>query len=553
MLSRSIFVSVAFVLLSCGGGTPQSATLSSTWVAPAILSNVPADSPYLIASLEPLSDAMRQRMMRGFDKQFSDLMRVIDRSRAEATTLEPWMRAMLALMDELRGKGIANWEQALGFDPKGRFALYGLSMWPVARIDVSNPARLRSVIDHVMSAAGVQLKQATLGGHNYWSAGDREVTFVAAVLEREAVAAMIPTQALTSALPFVLGVQKPAKSLASTSWLPELLGRHHFLSFVVAYIDARNAVDIVTSQKPSDLDAPLHAMTGPIPPACRTDLDRLVSAAPRLVLGYRRLDETAFDGGLLLEVAPSVATALGKLRAAVPGVTATTTGRPLASFGAAIKPDELVAWLRGVSTQIHDHPFTCPWLAGINKAAGDLGQKLASPLPPQFQGIRGFSVVVDDATITPLSVDGQLLVAGERIADVVTQLASSVPVFAGVALKPDGRPVAIPTEQLGIPISSAHIGMLADRVVVATGAASARRVTTALATPTPQVSPLFMMAFNMPRFTKLMASIGKAENFNFGSLGDMVMSLDVTADGLSFDISGNWSDTAAAPMQQAKP
>src|SRR5690348_12081789 len=136
MLSRTIIVSVALVLLSCGGGTPQSGTLSSSWVAPAILTNVPADSPYVIATLEPLSDSMRKRMMRGLDRQFSELMRVIDRARAEAETLEPWMRALLALLDELRGKGVENWEQALGFDPRGRFALYGLSMWPVVRIDV---------------------------------------------------------------------------------------------------------------------------------------------------------------------------------------------------------------------------------------------------------------------------------------------------------------------------------------------------------------------------------------------------------------------------------
>ena len=66
---RLSVIAVLVVALSCGGATPPSGTLSSAWVAPAILAHVPADSPYLVASLEPLSEKTRQRMLHGLDQR----------------------------------------------------------------------------------------------------------------------------------------------------------------------------------------------------------------------------------------------------------------------------------------------------------------------------------------------------------------------------------------------------------------------------------------------------------------------------------------------------
>jgi hypothetical protein len=51
-------VVVAVVAVSSCGGRPASeqAALSSSWVAPAMLSSVPADSPYVLGVLEPVDD-----------------------------------------------------------------------------------------------------------------------------------------------------------------------------------------------------------------------------------------------------------------------------------------------------------------------------------------------------------------------------------------------------------------------------------------------------------------------------------------------------------------
>lgn len=551
---RFSVVAVMLVSLSCGGSPPPPRTLSSTWVAPSILGYVPADSPYLFASLEPVNENIRRQMLRGLDQWIAELWRLVDTMRsANRATLEPWMRAGLALADELRRKDVANWWRELGFAPSGRFVLYGLSVWPVFRVEVANPARLQGVIARVLSAAGTRPNQGTLDGHAYWIAGGAEFSLVAAVLEHEAVVAVVPTPALTAALPFVLGTRKPARSLGTGATVADLFARHRFMGFLLAYLDAANAVDIVTAQKPSELGAPLRALTGPIPPACRADLDRLVAVAPRFVFGYRRFDESGFEGAAILETSPSLTSALQKLHAIVPGVMVPPAGRPLLALGAAIKTDELVSWLHGVATQLHDHPFACPWFATLNEAGDQLAQKLAAPLPPMLRGLRGFSLVIDEATILPPSIEGHLLVASDHLADLVSLLSGTIPAIAGIPIPRDGRPVAIPTQQLGIPLRSVHIAMTPDRLVVASGAESAQRTTDRLASPAPRRSPLFLIEFDAPRMQKLAASMGESGIADLGYLGNVGMSLDVADDGLGFDVWGTWGETPARAQPRTQP
>lgn len=544
---------VAGALMSCGGGAPQPATLSARWSAPSILAEVPADSPYLVALLEPMNDALRQRMMRNLDAQLahSPAMKALDKLRSDPKA-EPWMRAMLTLVDELRGKGTAAWLDQLGIDPHGRFVVYGLSLWPVARIELDAPAKLRAAIARMMAAAGVQSQQRTLDGRAYWLSSEGDVSFVAAVLDREAVAAVLPTAVVDAALPQVLGIRPPERSLAAVATVPELLARHHFLGALVGYFDAHRIIDVITGPQPRAIDIPIRAATGPVSPDCRADLDRFAAAIPRLALGYHRLDEVGFDASLVLETSPATVAALRKLHASVPEVTAQHTGQPLFAMGAALDPDQLIAWLQDEARQIHERPFRCPWFTEWNEAAAEVSAKLATPLPPTWRGVRGFSMTIDDASILPPNVTGHVLIAGDRVADLVQSLAGQLPAIAGIPLTRDGQPIAIPTRQLQIPVP-AHFALTTDRLVIAAGDGSERRVTEHLRSPAPRTSPLFTMQVDIPRLQQLLASIGQAPVENLGSLHSAGITLDVDDTGISFNVFGTWQPEAPAAQIAAPP
>jgi hypothetical protein len=541
---RVSLIGVVVLALSCGGSAKPT-TLSSTWVAPAILAQVPADSPYVFASLRPIDEKIRRRMLGTFNHSIGELLKTVGALEArERAELPAWARAGLALAEELRGKDLINWWRELGFDPDGRVVLYGLSVWPVARIEIADPKRVRAVIERVLAATGIQATRSTLDGRAYWSAGNADVTVVGAVLDREAVVAALPTSALPTALPLVLGTQRPAHPLGSTTTVTDLLARNQFLDLMIGYIDLRHALATVTAPTPSPLDAPIRALTGPIPPACRTDLERLVSVMPRLAFGYRKFDAAGFAGLTIFETSPRVAASLKRLRASVPEVALPVAGHPLFAIGAAINPDETIAWLRGLTSDLRARPFTCPWLDGINEAGAELATQLATPLPPTVRGVRGFSLVVDNLTISPFDLEGHLLIAGDRAADLVAMLTGAIPGLPSIPVKPDGRPIELPTQQLHIPVRSAHIAMTSDRIVIASGTGSAQRATAHLATPTPRRSPLALMVFDTPRLQALLAAVGGKDVGQFNYVGDIGMSIDATDVGLGIEFWGTWKDPA---------
>jgi hypothetical protein len=562
MSPRYLLAVVMVAAFACGGKPPEpqapQGVPSGRWTAPSILAPVPADSPYVLALLEPVNDALRRRVMQNLDERFNAAMAKLDTVKTvDRGKLEPWLRALLAFTDELRGKPSATWLEQFGLNPRGRFVVYGLSMWPVARIEISDPAKLEVSIKRILAAAGSQPQQRTLGGRAYWVAGGTDFSLVAAVLEHEAVLALLPTATLDAALPLVLGTRAPEHSLAATSAVPDAMAQHHFLGFVVAYVDLHSVVNIVAGPNPGALDIPIRAATGPVAPECRADLDRLAAVMPRIAFGYRRFDDRGFEGSVVFELPPTTLAALRKLRTAVPEVTTRVPGHPLAMFGVAADPNEVVTWLRDVTRGIHDQPFRCAWFNSINTGAAELAGKVANPLPPTWRGLRGFSVTIDDASTSPPDVRGHVVIAGDRVADLVTSFAGAIPAIAGIPLARDGRPIALPVQKLQLPVPSAHLAITTDRLVIAAGEGSERRVTEHLTTPVPKSSPLTVMVFDIPRVQKLLASLGRPAVDNLGTLGTGGLALDVGDTGLDFDIWGTWAaaepQIAAPPDKPAKP
>lgn len=535
---------------ACGGSAPPPATLSSTWVAPSLLAHVPADSPYLIASLTPVNQATRRRLMSGMEAQLRKAVAQLQTTLGlSAGTLSPWMKAAGVLAEEVHGKEPVLWAQELGFDPDGRFVIYGMSMWPVVRAEVAKPARLRQVIERTLAASGAKLRQEVFEGRSYWIGGTAKMSIVASVMDREAVLAMLPTESVAAALPEVLGTRAPKRSLNDTKAVEDLLGRYRLMGYLFGYVDARNLAGIAAGRITSDVDGPLRREIATVPPVCRSEFERLAEVMPRMLFGYSKLDDAGYDGMAMLEMSPGAAGGLMRLHAAAPEVAIPMARGPLFAMGMAFEPDAVMAWMRSVGDDLRAKPFACPALGSLNEMGKHMEEASQQSLPPVLRGLHGASLVVDRATTVPPNLEGHIVVAGDLAGDLMSTLSGAVPAIAGVTVKRDGRPVAIPVKRLGLPVKSAHVAVSSDRLVIAGGGDSARQVTTHLATPVPKSSPLFVMAADGPRMQVLLKELKEDTADSFGYLGDFEMSLDAVAEGIRIDVRGTWRD----PVPEPKP
>src|ERR1700742_2763751 len=120
-------------MLACGGSSPPPPTVvSSTWSAPTLLSHVPADTPYLVGSLEPVSEAVRKLTMARLGDQMAPLSKLAEQQSSNQK-FAPWLRALMSVVSEMKTKNPDLWWRDLGLDPNRRFIVYGLSVWPVMR------------------------------------------------------------------------------------------------------------------------------------------------------------------------------------------------------------------------------------------------------------------------------------------------------------------------------------------------------------------------------------------------------------------------------------
>ena len=98
-----------------------------------MLTQVPAEAPYVFASIEPLSEPVRARALLQLEVELGQLVdraqhmsadQIIARTKAaDRAMLAPWIRAGVAVARELNAKDMANVASQLGLATSGRFVL----------------------------------------------------------------------------------------------------------------------------------------------------------------------------------------------------------------------------------------------------------------------------------------------------------------------------------------------------------------------------------------------------------------------------------------------
>ncbi|HET7662981.1 MAG TPA: hypothetical protein VFK31_05005 [Rhodanobacteraceae bacterium] len=428
------------------------------------LAYVPADTPYLVANLKPLTDDARAALMPA---STSSIVRAnqVTRLRQMAQMLgdEPGnadlAHLISAFADSMDGKTYAQMEAEAGINPDGLFAIYGLGLSPVVRGQLSDPAKFHAYIAKLEKAYGHSFDESTIGKVAYQHAaiGDSNLQVIVATHDKQFVAAVLPVHA-DKQLRLALGLDRPEHSAQESGLLKKLADADGYGPYSIGYLDTTRLPALIAGANDPLLKALLSAATDEhpakwnavLPASCRNDLDRIAARVPLISFGYTKLEPKERIQQVDIQLAPDIVKAFRHVGTDVPGLGHNASSNALADVALALPITTMRDfWLNQAET-VKNKPFTCPALTSLNKLAVEAGAYLPRLSMPPLGEWRGLRLVLDqldmsDTGKTP-SFKARLLIASQNPDGMMNTAKALVPALSQLKITDNGEPVALPDQ-----------------------------------------------------------------------------------------------------------
>lgn len=470
------------------------------------LAYVPADTPYVFANLEPLpadvTDAytdMLKPAQDAFQKLLADLRTEAGQSMGDPEE----KRKMLGLIGLIEDKlTVEGWEK-IGFSRTARAAIYGVGVMPVVRIELADEGKLRAFIAELESLAGKPLPTAEIEGRTYWRMApddNKSVAFVMAIIDQHLVLTA-DVDAEIAALPELLGLRQPARSLLDSGELVELNREFGYTPYGTFLLDSRRLVAALFGRDGADtwLTRSMAKEGKPLSAACRSEFAAMADTIPRLLGGYTRLDRTGIDSHSLIELKPAIAQAFKGMVAPVPGLGSHDGKVPL-DFGFGLKLDKLAEFIQAQAMAITSAPYACDMLADLNRGAAEVSQQVAGLYMAAgwFSGARVVLERLDWAGLTPRpdTAEGSLVIASPSPLGLIGMLKGFVPQLADLDLQPGAAPLALPLgDMAGADVPPSWIALNDAAIGIGVGPSAVGKLPGYLSAPSPSRPPLLHFSY----------------------------------------------------------
>lgn len=474
-----------------------------------ILKYIPADSPYVIASLAPMPDDVMDQLEPKLDRilvAYQAVLREVVAQQAGESGGEfdaEDAEKIEAFVDELAGLLSIDGMREAGIDRDSLGAFYGNGMLPVMRLELADADKFEATLARLEERAGSPMPTAEVAGQSYRFFDADELRVVIAVIDDQAVFSIVPSVFSGDQTGRALGLTIPEDNIAESGVFEELIGTYDFDNYILGFIDLPKLVERFVGQ-PTGLDTDLldaiEYDNSQLSDVCKAEIRAMAGVMPRMVIGYTNITARQFDSNLVFELRDDIAEAMQALPAAVPGLGADTDA--LMAFGMSIDAMAARSFLEARFDAIEADPFECEHFAEIQAGVASGRQSLNQPVPPMVYDFKGFLAVIDDvqgldlATQTPpTSIDGTFLLAMDNAQALVAMGAMFSPELAALNLQPDGKPVAMNLPQLQAMGMEAFAALSDGAVTISVGADAESEAASMLnADP---VSPPPFMSFSM--------------------------------------------------------
>ncbi len=492
--------------------------------SPSLLQYVPADTPYVFASTEPMPDSLADKLEPTIDEVLEAYQRIIRHAMAEELVElsaeedgAEKAEKLQALVDEVLGlmsiKGIRD----AGIDRDAAFVFYGNGLLPVVRLELSDAEAFDAAIARIESKAENQLSVGDLEGEEYKYLDVEEVRLIIATLDDQAIITVAPVQFDYEQLARVLGITKPATTLADSKGLELLAEEYGFGNFFTGYIDSVLIANTFLGNATGvdqDLLAILDYDVSELSDSCKAEFLGLAGIAPRMVFGYTDMNDEYIDSVFVVELREDIAEGLTTIPRPVPGLGQDFGG--LMSFGFGVDLLKAREFYEARLDAMEAEPFECDKLSSLQGFAAMGRQALSQPVPPVVYSFQGIVAVISDIQgmdlakqQPPESMDASFLVAIENAEALVAMGAMMDPQLAAMNLQPDGKPVKLELAQLAEIADEAHAALSDNALAVAVGEGSEAKAAELLVAESKEPAPLFSMTMDTASY--------------YGLIGDAMM------------------------------
>jgi hypothetical protein len=470
-------------LYGCSSSDDDTGSAANIAAAGEILQYVPADSPYVLANLEPLPDDVMDklepnvdRILASYDTLLQEIVVMVQDEAEENGEDSAGADKAVAVVGEISSLMSIDGLRGAGFDRESRAVLYGNGLLPVLRIEVSDGALFEAALLRIEESAGEKMDVANIDGNavRYVVAEDAKV--LVAVMDTQVAMTIAPAEFEDSQLSVLLGFTEPENSIIKSGVLQGIADDYGFNDYFLGYFDLATIANTVTGDA-KGLDADIFELRGAsddLTDACRAEIRAMAGIAPRMVMGYTKISTSQFDSQFVIEMRGDIAQGLSSLSSPVPGLAGDMGG--LLSFGMSLDVESMREFVEMQIDAIVEEPFLCEEFADLNQGAEQARATLQQPVMPMIYDFQGFVTVIEDiegldmkTQSPPTSIDGQFLLAMKNAPALISLGAMFSPELAGLNLQPDAEPVLLDLPQAQMMGGDVYVALGDDALAMSIG------------------------------------------------------------------------------------
>lgn len=512
---------IVLVALACGGPAKSAGGPEGKHGADReFLGRVPSDTPYVIASLEPMPLEYLQRELFANADLYEKLISRLSALRDDPAyaTFGTQERLLFELFAELEGKLSVQGLASVGIDVRSRFVIYGLGLIPVVRYQLGDPDKFRGALKRILSRSKLTVPTDTHAGVEFWKIEEGDGVIVAGIVGRDFVATFAPRGAFDRVLPMVIGDRLPEQSLADTGDLNELAAEYKFSNYSVGYLDLVRLAETFVGAGSPVANRITEAMGIRMShPACQKEIPALVAAVPRVVFGTYEIGDRNASGALVLEMRRDVAAAFEGMRSSVPGLSDGGVGQTArVSFGVGIDVAALLSFASETLEGLAKTRYQCPELSFASTYALQMKQSVDAIAASPFGTMRGANVILEELVMTegrPSKVEAVAFLGSNEPMAMIGFAASQLGVKFPL-IRAGDAPVRLPIPGFGAGILGDVFVAASDTALgVSIGTSSTGRLTELLAA-VPAANPPLAFSRMDPSFIAEMQTVtGADEHF----------------------------------------